>query len=218
MSSLIKTDDGSQTIYSEQFNEHYHSTFGALSESVHVFIEAGLKHCKLNEISIFEVGFGTGLNAILTYIESIKQNLKIKYTTIELFPVDINLIENINYNQFLTASQYHIFNKMHSAEWNTEVQLDNHFAFTKIKADLTSYIPTEKYDVIYFDAFAPDTQTEMWTFDIFERLFKATNPQGFLTTYSSKGIVKKNMRNAGFKITRLQGPKGKHHILRAEKV
>jgi tRNA U34 5-methylaminomethyl-2-thiouridine-forming methyltransferase MnmC len=215
---IHKTDDGTPTIYSEQFNQHYHSTFGALNESMHVFIEAGLDYCSLNNINILEVGFGTGLNAILTYIESKKRNLKINYTTIELYPVDIRIIEKLNYHEIFINSQYSKFMLMHNAEWSTKVLIDTNFSLTKIKTDLTTFNIPANYDIIYFDAFSPDTQSEMWTPDIFKKIYNATKPSGILTTYSSKGLVKNNLRSAGFKVTRLPGPKGKHHMVRAEKI
>lgn len=215
---IRKTDDGSQTIHSEQFNENYHSTFGALSESKHVFIEAGLNYSKLKSISIFEVGFGTGLNAILTYIEGKKRNLKINYTAIELYPVNIKQIGDLNYHQFFQKSDYNKFALMHSTEWNKKVDIASHFTLTKIKSDLTNFNMSGNYDIIYFDAFSPGTQPEMWSFEIFKKIYDSTNQNGILTTYSSKGLVKNNLRSAGFKITRLPGPKGKHHIIRAEKI
>ncbi|MCB2196666.1 MAG: tRNA (5-methylaminomethyl-2-thiouridine)(34)-methyltransferase MnmD [Bacteroidetes bacterium] len=217
MNLPINTNDGSHTIYSELFNEHYHSTFGALSESMHVFIEAGLNHCSLNHINIFEVGFGTGLNAVLTYAESKKQKLNINYTAIELYPVDIQIIEKLNYQQFLSQQQYKKFILMHSTVWNTEVDIDSNFTLTKIKSDLTNFNMPSSYDIIYFDAFSPNKQPEIWSLDIFKRIYASINQFGILTTYSSKGLVKNNLRNAGFKVTRLVGPKGKHHIIRAEK-
>lgn len=217
MSFLFNTNDGSQTIYSEQFNEHYHSTFGALSESLHVYIEAGLNYSNLKNISIFEVGLGTGLNAILTLIESKKRNIMINYTAIELYPLDIQIIEKLNYHHFLTKQQYNKFRLMHTSDWNKEISIDSTFTLTKIKADLNNYNLPTHYDIIYYDAFSPDTQPEMWTLETFNKIYNSTKRGGFLTTYSSKGLVKNNLRNAGFKVTRLPGPKGKHHIIRAEK-
>jgi tRNA U34 5-methylaminomethyl-2-thiouridine-forming methyltransferase MnmC len=183
-----------------------------------VFIEAGLNHCLLNAINIFEVGFGTGLNAILTYIESTKRNLKINYTAIELYPVEIQIIEKLNYHQFLSESHYEKFKLIHNTDWDTEVNIDSNFTLTKIKSDLTNIDIPNNNDIIYFDAFSPDTQPEMWSSDIFNKIYNSLKSGGFLTTYSSKGLVKNNLRNAGFKVTRLPGPKGKHHMLRAEKV
>lgn len=215
---IVTTSDQSNTIYTSKFDEHYHSTFGALNESLHVYIETGLNHCQLNSIKVFEVGFGTGLNTILTYIESEKRKLNIEYTGIELYPIDSRMIKQLNYEELLSENQKKIFDQIHRCEWNKKIEITNNFTFQKINSDFNSYHFTEKYDLIYFDAFAPDKQPEMWDFENFTKIYNTLNSGGILTTYSSKGIVKKNLREAGFKVTRLNGPTGKRHILRAEKI
>ena len=218
MTIVLKTNDGSNTLYSPDFKEYYHSTFGALSESIHVFIQAGLNHCQLKSIKIFEVGFGTGLNAILTYIESIKRNLRVEYTAIELFPVSLEIINQLNYTEFLSDDQKSVYYRLHTCKWNETVKISSNFTFQKINSDFNNYIFLNKCDIIYFDAFAPDKQPEMWSSENFAKIYEALNNKGILTTYSSKGIVKNNLRSTGFKVTRLNGPKGKRHILRAEKI
>lgn len=218
MKTKVYTEDGSQTIYSEKFNEHYHSTYGALSESEHVFISAGLNHSQLKHIKIFEVGFGTGLNTILTYKISGTENLTVEYTSIELYPLHLEIIDELDYKSFLTSNEFKKFKLMHSAEWNKTIEIDKNFTLHKIKADLLDFKFLERYDLIYFDAFAPDKQPNMWSAHIFESLYNACNTNAILTTYSSKGLVKRNLRNAGFKVSRLSGPPGKRHILRAEKL
>lgn len=218
MTNIIKTNDGSNTLFSGKFKEHYHSTYGARNESTHVFIETGLNYCQLKSIKIFEVGFGTGLNTILTYIESIKRNLRVEYTAIELFPIDLEIINQLNYTEFLSADQKTVYSKLHNCKWNENVKISSNFTFRKINSDFNNYIFSNKYDIIYFDAFAPDKQPEMWSAKNFAKIYEALNKQGILTTYSSKGMVKNNLRSAGFKVSRLNGPTGKRHIIRAEKL
>ncbi|MBU8891276.1 MAG: tRNA (5-methylaminomethyl-2-thiouridine)(34)-methyltransferase MnmD [Bacteroidales bacterium] len=217
MSNIVKTADGSNTLYSPEFKEHYHSTFGALNESMHVYIESGLKYCELKSLNIFELGFGTGLNSILTYIESIKNNLTVKYNAIELYPVKSEIISGLNYDKLFTPEEIFTFNKMHSSPWSSDINISDNFIFSKIQADFSNYTINHKYDLIYFDAFAPDVQPDLWSKKNFIKLYNALNNNGVLTTYSSKGVVKRNLRDAGFIITRLPGPNGKRHILRAEK-
>lgn len=218
MTNIIKTNDGSNTLYSPKFKEHYHSTFGALEESVYIYIQAGLNHCQLKSIKIFELGFGTGLNTILTYIESAKRNLRVEYTAIELFPVDLEIIDRLNYTEFLSDDQKSIYTGLHNCKWDENVKISENFTFLKIKSDFNNYNFAQKYDLVYFDAFAPDKQPEMWSSENFAKVYEALNNKGILTTYSSKGIVKNNLRSTGFKVTRLNGPTGKRHILRAEKL
>ncbi|HAF28707.1 MAG TPA: SAM-dependent methyltransferase [Bacteroidales bacterium] len=218
MINIKTTNDGSNTLYSSRFNEHYHSTFGAIEESNCVYIEAGLNHSRLNSIKVFEVGFGTGLNAILTCAESLKRPLTVEYTAIELYPVELEIINHLNYMDFLTVDQKSVCKKIQTCKWNKKVKISDNFTLQKINSDFIHYEFQEKYDLIYFDAFAPDKQPEMWEPENFIKIYESLNNEGLLTTYSSKGSVKINLRKAGFKVTRLKGPTGKRHILRAEKI
>lgn len=213
----IKTSDKSSTLYSSDFDEHYHSTNGAYSESMHVFIQSGLQFIQLEKIRIFEIGFGTGLNAILSYLESFKKNIEIDYTGIELYPIDPELIDKLNFPDFIPENEQELFKLMHRAEWNKEIKLAPNFTFSKIRADFNTYHLDDCFDLIYFDAFAPETQPEMWSAENFQKLYQALNKDGILVTYSSKGLVKRNLRQAGFKVKRLEGPVGKRHMLRASK-
>ncbi len=217
MNKIIQTNDGSNSLFSEKFGEQYHSIHGALQESMHVFIEAGLDHCKKKSIKILEIGFGTGLNAILSFQESLARNLTIEYTAIELYPVDLRDIQQLNYFEFLNIESKKAFTYLHQYNWNKNMKLSNHFSIHKIDADFNTYIFKDQYDLIYFDAFAPEVQPEMWSKENFEKLYHTLNKDGILTTYSSKGLVKNNLREAGFLVKRLPGPKGKRHILRATK-
>jgi len=215
---IIHTKDGSSTLYSPTFNEHYHSVFGAINESKHVFIEAGFNFLNLSSIKIFEIGFGTGLNALLTYIESAKKEVTVDYSAIELYPVTQDVIQQLNYTQSLSEEIKETFDKLHKVSWNKKIEISNHFHLTKIKADFNDYLFTEKYNLIFFDAFAPEKQPALWSHQIFAKIFEAMDNQGVLTTYSSKGLIKQNLRNAGFQLERLPGPEGKRHMLRAIKV
>jgi tRNA U34 5-methylaminomethyl-2-thiouridine-forming methyltransferase MnmC len=217
MTSIIKTEDGSNTLYSDTFKDQYHSFFGALQESNFIYIQTGLNYCEQNSIKIFEVGFGTGLNAILTFIEGFKKNIIIDYHTIELFPVDVITINQLNYFEFLSNDQKSVYKKLHECKWNEKIKISNNFTFRKINSDFHYYIFDQEFDLIYFDAFAPEKQPSIWSIVNFTKLYNALNNKGILITYSSKGIVKNNLRNSGFKVTRLSGPEGKRHILRAEK-
>ena len=212
---IIKTEDGSNTFLSENFNETYHSIKGAVGESMHVFINSGLNFINKKQINIFEVGFGTGLNAILTYNEALKSNKIVNYVTIEKFPIAQNIIENLDYS--ILSSNRNIFYDLHNSEWNKTLKIDNLFSFKKIKADFTLYEFAEKFDLFFFDAFSYDTQPEMWSLDIMSKIFNTLNKNGVFVTYSSKGIIKQNLRNVGFEVKRLQGYK-KRHIIRATKL
>jgi len=214
---IKQTNDGSATLFNPELNEHYHSTFGAYNESMHIFIKNGLLSSLNNNIGILEIGFGTGLNAILTYEIALQKNLTIKYTGLELFPLNIEIISLLNYEKLIKPSNIAAFHKMHQLEWNIKTILNNQFHFEKINADLNQYAFTDSYDLIYFDAFGPDVQPEMWSGTIFKKLFATLNSKGTLVTYSAKGLVKENLREAGFTVTRLQGPLGKRHIIRAIK-
>ncbi len=212
---ILETEDGSKTFLSKNFNETYHSVKGAVGESMHVFINAGLNFIDKKQINVFEVGFGTGLNAILTYNEALKSKKSISYITIEKYPIERSIIEKLNYN--ILSSSENVFYDLHSSEWDKKIKINDLFSFKKIKADFTEYEFAEKFDLIFFDAFSYDTQPEMWSLKIMSNIFNALNKNGVFVTYSSKGIIKQNLRSAGFEVKRLQGYK-KRHILRAVKL
>ncbi|OFX21754.1 MAG: hypothetical protein A2041_13850 [Bacteroidetes bacterium GWA2_31_9b] len=215
---IKKTSDGSTTIYNSDLNENYHSSFGAVSESMHVFIKNGLQHINKLQINILEIGFGTGLNAILTYKATRDSNTKVNYTALEFYPLDLKLISNLNFVDFIQPSQNEIFTKMHECEWNKEVLIHSDFTLHKIMTNFNQFQFKSFYDLVYFDAFAPDIQPEMWSETNFKKIYNSLNPSGILVTYSAKGLVKQNLRSAGFTVTRLVGAPGKRHMLRAEKI
>jgi tRNA U34 5-methylaminomethyl-2-thiouridine-forming methyltransferase MnmC len=218
---IYSTLDHSNTLFNEEINETYHSRNGALEESNYVFIEKGLNHVLKSvksNLNILEIGFGTGLNAILTLQHTQNEHeLIIQYDALETTPLPLDLITLLGYNTFLSTDNDVLFANMHSSKWNVQNSIINNFQLHKINARLQDFIPAHQYDLIYFDAFAPDKQPDMWTIDIFAKLYLAMNKNGVLVTYSSKGEVKRNLRLVGFEVERLQGPPKKRHMLRATK-
>ncbi len=213
---LIKTKDGSHTLYRPDLNEYYHSIHGALQESQHVYINSGLKATSKPIIRVFEMGFGTGLNVILSMIEAEKTNITLLYDCIEKYPLSSELINTLNYPDFLPPGYREIYFKIHQGNWNETLYFGK-MQLTKIKGDIIKYEFNSCYDIIYFDAFGPDKQPELWSPDIFHKIFNATNEGGFLITFSVKGEVRRNLQHAGFKIEKLSGPPGKNEILKAQK-
>lgn len=225
--TLIKTEDGSHSLYVKELNEHYHSTHGAIQESKHVFINAGLKHIMSqnpSSVSILEIGLGTGLNALLTFIESKQFSGNINYTALEAFPIAIDLAAELNYPELLCdsglndiASLTSIFKELHTCEWEKEIAISEKLIFSKIKNTLQKVEFKNTYDLIYFDAFGPPVQPEMWTEELFLKLFAATKPNGCLVTYCAKGEVKRTLKKVGFIVESLEGPPGKREMIRGIK-
>ena len=216
------TDDGSHSIISEQFNESYHSRHGALKESIHVFINAGLKAFPTkSELSILEVGLGTGLNAWLTNIECLKLNKTIYYTGIEPYPIPSEMAESLNYPSVLfdedIDTRKKCFLKLHETEWNETEIFDEKFHFTKVKTTIADFTSDRKFDIIYFDAFAPNAQPELWTEEVFLKLYDLMAPGGIMVTYCAKGTVKRSLKAIGFTVETLEGPPGKREMTRAIK-
>lgn len=220
---LVTTSDGSHTLFIKELDEHYHSIHGALQESMHVFINAGLIEVekKFDTINLLEIGFGTGLNCLLTYFNHHKT---IKYAGIEAFPVEESILGKLNYTEWLNyRDSQNTFNNIHAAEWNKPVQLNADFELIKLDSKIEDISNTplqifNKPNLIFFDAFAPSAQPELWTKDIFEMLYKIMCNDGILVTYCAKGEVKRNMKEAGFKVDPLPGPKGKREMTRAIKL
>lgn len=212
-----KTADGSDTVLNKSIGVHYHSTNGAITEAEHVFISAGLNHFSQSDIAILEVGLGTGLNAALTAMHADEKGLKVSYVGVELYPLTTKFISEIGYPKQLQPAAAIAWNVISNAPWNAAFALNSNFTITKQQADFTCWVSNQQFDLIYFDAFAPDCQPEMWAPEQFKKLFASLKPNGVLVTYSAKGIVKQALRNAGFTVKRLQGPPGKHHMLKAIK-
>lgn len=217
---LIITSDGSHSIYLPEMNEHYHSKHGAILESEHIFIQSGLLEVakKKKVIEIFEVGMGTGLNVLTTLNAAALHHLKINYNAIEAFPPDWSLLAQLNYAEQLKLGA-DIFELIHTSEWEKEIKLSSQFSLLKHNEKMSAFnIQPNSYDLIYFDAFAPEKQNEMWTEEIFEALFHSLKTEGVLVTYCVKGEIKRRLKAIGFQIEKLAGPKGgKREMLRARK-
>lgn len=223
---IILTRDGSHTIQLEDSAVTYHSIHGAIQESMHVFIKEGLHEwMKINQstsIRIFEMGFGTGLNALLTYIEAKNLGILIDYTSVEKFPLERSYYSILNYPAQLKNEKLNdVLLHMHVAPFDTKVQLDPLFSLLKIKSDLQEISNAKPlnndYNIIYFDAFAPRAQPELWTEAVFKQMFDSLAVGGMLVTYCSKGIVRRAMEAAGFTIQKVPGPPGKREMVRALK-
>lgn len=217
---LFETEDGSHSIIIPELSVTYHSRHGAIQESQHVFIESGLKpllnHNKNNKISIFEVGFGTGLNALLTLMATEMLPVKIYYEAAETDPVEPAIASSLNYTTALRRPDlFPQFLMLHESLWNSPQTISDNFNLYKRKEDIRDISLTGIFDLVYFDAFDPVVQPELWTTDIFKKLFKVMHAGSVLVTYSSKGAVRRAMQEAGFSVEKIPGPKGKKEIVRA---
>ncbi len=215
MLRLVTTSDGSPTLLNEELEEHYHSRHGAIRESQHVFIDAGLKAVTVQGcVNILEIGLGTGLNAFLTFLEK----KEVMYTALEAFPLDESITNALNYPALLNADAANdVFRNIHSSDWGRVITLSSTFELKKIKGKVQDTELDQAFHLIYFDAFAPGVQPELWTKEIFDKMFAALLPGGILVTYCAKGEVKRNMKAAGFTIEALQGPPGKREMTRAKR-
>lgn len=216
---LIVTADGSHTIYLPDQNEHYHSKHGAINEAYHVFIKNGLYRFSTDgPVNILEMGLGTGLNAFISFLESEHRGYKINYTAVEAFPVKPDEWQKLNYPTNLQAKKHgEIFAEIHQISWNRKHRISDNFSLTKIAGKFEDIILKQAYNLVYFDAFGPRVQPELWTAQIFEKLYKCLKNKGILVTYSAKGSVRRNMLEAGFNVEKLAGPPNKRHMLRAIK-
>lgn len=212
----VKTADNSYTLFSQKYNQNYHSINGAVTESSHIFIKLGLRSFENRKIRILEIGYGTGLNAILSYCENVILKNEIFYQAIDIFPIELNTLQELGYVEI--CKDCNVSLPDFAENWDSEIQIGENFILKKQKCDLLDFFSETTYDLIYFDAFSPDVQPEMWTESIFKKLAYILNPGGILVTYCSKGIVKQNMRAAGFVVKRYKGPPGKHHVIRATKL
>lgn len=215
---IIKTADGSTTIHLEEWDEHYHSVHGAIQEARHVFIKNGLDTFPDGKVAVLEIGFGTGLNAFITLLEAKRRGLAIDYTGVEAYPVASEELQQLNYVGELKAEQQlPLFGKMHAVSWEETHPISGEFVLTKRKQSFTAIEDKEKFNLIYFDAFGPRVQPELWTGEIFSRMYDALKEKGVLVTYSAKGSVRRAMQSVGFTVERLPGPPGKREMLRAVK-
>lgn len=218
MNKVIVTGDGSHTIFVPGLNEHYHSVHGAIQESEHIFIRNGYRAILTDRIRIFEVGFGTGLNCILTAVECSKDKKDIFYTSVEKYPLELQLLESLNHGSFFGREHEELIRKIYRAPWETVAEISGNFHLRKLEMDLVNDPLTGEYDIVYFDAFGPGKQPEMWTEDIFSRIAEIIVPGGLFVTYSAKGEVRRNLKKSGFLVERLAGPPGKREMIRASKI
>ncbi|MGM0580284.1 MAG: tRNA (5-methylaminomethyl-2-thiouridine)(34)-methyltransferase MnmD [Bacteroidota bacterium] len=217
---IITTEDGSHSLYHEGLKETYHSFHGALQESIYVFIEKGLRFWRTKsglpkQVNIFEVGFGTGLNALLAAQFAIENEVKINFTTIEPFPLDMEIINQLNYAVSIGQEDLKVvFEQLHTCEWGRIVEINPYFSIHKIKTKLEDFKTDERFDVLFFDAFAPSKQAELWTADLLQKCFNLLKDGGVYTTYSAKGQLKRDLKSVGFEVETLPGPPGKKEMVR----
>ncbi|WP_029035293.1 tRNA (5-methylaminomethyl-2-thiouridine)(34)-methyltransferase MnmD [Salinimicrobium terrae] len=220
---IIKTGDGSATIFLPDWNEHYHSKHGAMQEALHVFIQTGYKHHLTRHspesISILEIGFGTGLNALLTFFEAENTRVKVDYTGVEAYPVSAEELAALDYAEAVAEqSASEIFQELHETGWEKRSEISPFFSLKKEKKFFSEISANEEFDLIYFDAFGPRVQPDLWSEEVFRNMYRALKENGVLVTYSAKGDVRRAMQAVGFAVERLQGPPGKREMLRATKI
>ena len=215
---IIRTSDGSTTIHLPDWDENYHSKHGAIQEAKHVFIKNGLSLFEGKAISILEIGFGTGLNAFITFLEAPKLNQIIDYVGVEAYPVAAEEVLAMNYIKELNAElQGEIFAKLHACRWEEKNIFTQAFQLTKRKQFFEDIDDLEAFDLIYFDAFGYRVQPELWSTAIFKKMYDALKPNGILVTYAARGVVKRSMIAVGFVVEKLNGPPGKREMFRAKK-
>lgn len=216
---IIKTEDGSTTIHLPDWNESYHSKHGAIQEAYHVFIKNGLSLFKGKSVSVLEIGFGTGLNAFITYLEAKKANQIIDYVGVEAYPVQVDEALQMNYVSELNASDgIEIFNLMHQSNWEVKELISNNFSLVKRKQFFQDITDENTFDLIYFDAFGFRVQPELWSLEIFQKMYTALKTNGVIVTYACRGSIKRAMIECGFKVEKLPGAPGKREMLRATKI
>ena len=228
---IERTEDGSATLFVPELNEHYHSVKGARTESQHIFIDMGFKASTAFQPRILEIGFGTGLNALLTLETAGEEKRAVHYTGIELYPLSWEEVDVLNY------SDNPLFKKLHTSPWNKDVNITSYFTLHKVQGDVSqvfcdrpsttdgessakspALFTDHLFDLVYFDAFAPEKQPEMWSEELFRNIYAGMNTDGLLTTYCAKGVIRRRLQAVGFTVERLPGPPGgKREILRASK-
>ena len=221
--NIVTTNDGSKTLQIEDWNEHYHSIHGALQESRHVYIQAGLDHyLSINKgqtsLKVLEAGFGTGLNALLTSLWAQDKTTQVDYFALEAYPLLEEEIEALDYHNVI--EEEHVkdtFDKLHTAKWGELVSIHPMFQLNKQHCFFSEANFKDQMDIVFYDAFGPRTQPELWTKDIFKVFYKALKPGGIFVTYSVKGTAKRAMQTVGFNVDIIEGPPGKRHMMRAQK-
>lgn len=211
---IVLTNDGSSSLFLPEWNEHYHSHHGAIQEAYHVFIKNGLNKMVKNEINIMEIGYGTGLNALITLLETEKKAIKINYTGIEAFPINKEEHSLLNYCELLEIENCkQLFNSCFEVKWNEFSNVTKQFSLRKLNIKFKEIDFQNEFDLIYFDAFGPRVQPELWTEEIFKKMYNSLKSDGILTTYSAKGSVRRAMQSVGFQVEKTSGPPGKREML-----
>lgn len=215
---IIKTLDGSHTLYLPDIDEHYHSTFGAVQESNHVFVDAGYRQCEAASLTVVEIGFGTGLNCFLTLKASKESGQQVRYLSLDKYAVPEESWSKLNYGLLSGGGGQGDFEMLHKAPWNVETAIQPHFSLLKIKTDLLEWRPEGlQADLVYFDAFSPDRQPEMWGRNVFELMHSLMKEDALLVTYCAKGAIRRLLQAVGFQVERMEGPPGKREMIRAIK-
>lgn len=216
---IVRTADGSLTLQLPAWQEQYHSLHGAVQEAFHVFIHRGLHSLPGREISLLELGFGTGLNALITYLEARQRDLAVRYTGLEAYPVTQSEWEALDYGSLFPEPEApEVFQALHQAPWEVETAISDTFLLHKRCMDFRDLRQSEAFDLVYFDAFGARVQPELWTEAVFASVFAAVRPGGCLVTYAAKGSVRRAMQAVGFEVERLPGPPGKREMLRAWRI
>lgn len=219
MISIVETQDGSHTLYNPKYDAHYHSIYGAIQESEHVFIREGLlpASTNLSVIKVIEFGFGSGLNVYLSYLFAIKNAVRVNYLALDNTPIPPELYKSLNYPQILEKGNDTLFYKIHEQDWNSTIEYSKEFCLTKVLQDFRDLETETRFDVVFFDAFSPVQQSELWDIEMMNKVYRLLNPKGILTTYCAKGSLKRTLMEAGFYIEKRPGPPGKREMIRAHK-
>lgn len=216
---IIKTSDGSSSVYLPEWDENYHSKHGAIQEAYHVFIKNGLDLFEDgSRLSILEMGYGTGLNCFISYLEAVKRKVKVDYIGLEGYPLDVDIIKNLNHLEQLHAEEAtEVYSRIISSKWGKKVEIDQSFKLTKLEIMFEDFEEHQIANLIYFDAFGARVQPELWTETMFKKMYEALVGGGVLVTYAAKGSVRRAMQAVGFEVERLPGPPGKREMLRGRK-
>ncbi|MFH0762124.1 MAG: tRNA (5-methylaminomethyl-2-thiouridine)(34)-methyltransferase MnmD [Bacteroidota bacterium] len=213
---IIITGDGSHSIFVPGLNEHYHSVYGAVQESLHIFIRNGLDRCHANALSILEIGYGTGLNALLTFHKTSETKQSLYYESWEKYPLTADEYERLNYSE-MTGTNTYLYKAIIEAPWNAVHEIAPGAVIKKVTGDIREFHSDKYFDLVYFDAFGPNVQPELWTADVFRRISSRQQPGAILVTYSVKGSVTRNLKEAGYQVEKVPGPPGKRQITVASK-
>ena len=215
---ILITKDGSTTIHLPEWNESYHSKNGAIQEAYHVFIKHGLSLFQGKSVSVLEIGFGTGLNAFITYLEAERENQSIDYFGVEAYPVVLEEVLQMNYvTELNVANEFSAFEKMHKTAWENKTEISTNFSLTKRQQFFQDINDINRFDLIYFDAFGFRVQPELWSLEIFKKMYASLKPEGVLVTYACRTSIKNAMLESGFVVEKLSGAPGKREMLRAKK-